>query len=499
MKVKNAAKIVLAVGMIGLLGVTTGCYGSQIEDLNKNLTIANEKVALFEQLNTAQAEDLSQLNIDLDNKDLAIDNLNSTVTNLTLTLDEKDQELLDYETVQAEADELEAGYEIDELEISSTFSESMSDELGLFDDEIEFDGEDYDAKESMVISNMGIETGGDFEAKAYMVMPEDSLSYGVEFDNQLNTGLINSKDTLDFSFLSKDVKVVEWNVDEVTFLQSITVPLSEGEAYEFHGMEVKVVAVTDDGARVSVGTMSDFVNEGDIEDINGVQVRVSEITYQAYAGGVHAVELDLGYEIEVQAENGEEYADDSMFNWDISSNYIGIVLNEDIVDLDEDEEFNALAALESFSLPNDFKSVYFAGLEDVDSSEYKFEVETKKGAQYLEVTGDFELGLEDYDKVYVNSTGIYDVDLDLISVSSIEMDNTEFDMVLTGNKVFVNDVMVKLDMSKIKVNSVDVSSEDEDILTTYGMLVENPEDAIDDLKLKMSVPEERVTATVIVR
>jgi hypothetical protein len=490
---RKYGKIALAVASVGLLvGATmlTGCGPSQLElDQAKQIAETQAKLAAVEQAKLDAQVAANKLA--LQNADLA-----EEVSQYKLELTQKDKEILDFNTQIAE----EEGYFIDEIELGSAVTETLSDkEVKLFDGQVIFDDDEYDVEEYFKLSGVKVDINGvDYGANPYVVLPENSLSYWVNIDDSLDLSDISKDEPLKVSFLGKEVKISEWDGDKVTFSQGSPVYLNEGETYTFHGMEVKVFAVFDGAAVIKVGTEQKKVYEGNSQKINGVDVYVDEVSYQNYAGGVHAVSLDLGEDVLKTIEDGEEYADDSVWEWTVSGHQLGIKLVEAYNDLDEDEEYQPLAVGKSISLPNDFLTLSFKGLDEVDYKKVSFEEDTKDGNTYVEVKGLFEFNMEDYDRLYVNAVGIYDEDLVLLG-SEVEVQGTESKLKLVGTDLVVEGYVLPIDFSKVVVDGVDVSGKDVKVLSKFGIVSSVPEDVVDDKKATILVPEEKVFANLKVK
>jgi hypothetical protein len=491
MKVKKVLKVVAVGAVVSMLGATlVGCG-------------VNEDV--YAQT-VAQLEEVAAMNVQLEEANAAVQatqaNLSLELEQFRLELTEKDAliEVFNAEILaeQTAAKEVEASYLIDELAIGSKFNKTLSDkELNLFDGEVEFDGDKYDFEEVLTLTDLEVLTNQEDEAeKMFLSIPENGVSYKVVFENSLNTTEIDEDDTLTFDLLGETVEVVDWQGTKVTFSQGFKTSMMEGATLDYNGNNVSIEVVGDDYVYVKVGTEGAKVKEGDTKLIGAIEVKVNEVLYQGYSGGVKMVDLELGKEVELEIEDGDEYAKDSAWEWVVSSNSIGLNLVEAFNEYGEDEEFLALETSMSLSLPKDFATVTFAGLSEEEMSKFTFESDTKQGQSFVKAKGAFTFGLEDYDRVYVNSTGIFDEDLVLIHATKVEMDNTEFDLEVSGSFVVVDDLKFAMNFSSMELATVDVSSVDNNMRTDFGTIVDEPENSLEDEKVSLSVPEEKLEATV---
>ena len=222
-----------------------------------------------------------------------------------------------------------------------------------------------------------------------------------------------------------------------------------------------------------------------------------EYSNQATNFGVGRAKIIVAEDIENEVFDGEEYEEDSAWEWVISPNSIGLILVEDFteVDPDGDEEFSAIGADEKLCLPNDYKCVIFNGMSEEDTEEYSLELDDRDGPK-VRIEGNFQKGTKDYDRIYVNVTGIYDRDLELIAVDEIELADTDSVLdISTGDLVF-EDFTVNMDLDDAEANTNDLNSEDEDWLTDFGLLIVNPEDSAEDQEFSVFVPEERLEGSI---
>ena len=372
----------------------------------------------------------------------------------------------------------------------------------LFDGKVEFDGEDYDAEETLNVTNL-ILKANDFDGVPYLIVPENTIEFKLVFEDNLNTSLISEEETLEFNLLGEEVEVSEWKVDEITFTKGKEVILKTEESIVVEDKSVVLKYVTDDAVYVEVGGVGKSIDEDETRTVNGVEIKVKDV----FASSSYSVAtLVVGTEIEKTISDSDEYAEDSIWEWVITNNSIGLTLVEDFTELDED--FNALSIGEKVSLPNNYACVLFDSIIEENSEEYTFELDD----DFVKVKGNFESGIEDYGEIYVYTDGsIYEDDNleDYIS-EQVKLGNTDLILSADDSRILIQDSVSKdklvylgLNLTQIKVDKIEngwknITSKDEDFLTNYGILVENPEDSIEDEYFKINVPEEKLEATVSV-
>jgi len=386
---------------------------------------------------------------------------------------------------------LESGYLIDEIELEETISKELSDrELNLFDGKIDFDGEDYDAEEVFTLDSLELTINEeDFKDNAYLSIPEGSISYKMNIEAGLNRSEINDEDSLIFELLGEEVEITNWDGSEITILKGEEYFVEEGET----AGGVIVLMVLEDAIYVEVDGIQKKIDEGKTKKVGNLEIKAKEVLYVSHGDMPSKAIILVGIDIEKTITDGEEYLEDSIWNWEINSDSIGIVLNTEFIELDDD--YKVLDKEEMVCLPNDYLCVRYNGLVEEDTETYDFEIDTKSGNDYVEVKGNFQKGLKDYSKIYINSSGIYDKDLELIDLTSINLGSTDLELEL-GSKLKINKVELDLDLLDVLVDSVSISSNEDNYLTPYGIVIENPEDSCEDENFKIIIPQEQTEGSI---
>ncbi len=383
------------------------------------------------------------------------------------------------------------GYLIDGLFLEEDFYEKLSDrEIYLFDDEIDFNGDEYNAEEIFTIDGVRLKANSpDFEGNTYLTFSANTLKYAFEISG-LDTTLINDEDQLKFNLLGEAIAISNWENEEVTFTQGEEYLLTEEESVVIDGKDVTLEYVLDDVVYVSVNGESKMIEETDTRTIGSLEIKVEYVLYDQRVDRESKAMLIIGEDLEVTVSDGDEYEEDSVWEWVITDNSIGLVLVEDFVEFDGD--FNALKPEETLCLPNEYVCIGYNGLIGESVEEYRFDLKN----DFVRVKGNFLSGTTEYDTVYINSSGIYDDDNDgvLISNETIELGDTELSLDVTTGRIVVNDFDVNFDLDDTNVGTGDV-----DYLTTYGILVENPEDSISDNEFTISIPEEKSEGIITVK
>jgi len=383
-------------------------------------------------------------------------------------------------------DPVESGYLIDEIELNTSIDKELSDrELNLFDGKIDFNGDDYDAEEVFTLDSLEITINEeDFKENAYLSVPEGSISYKMIIESGLNRSEINDEDSLVFDLLGEEVEITKWDGEEITILKGAEYFVEEDEVVE----GVTILMILEDSIYVSVDGIQKEIDEGKTKKVGSIEIKVKEVLYTNREDKKSKATILVGEDIEKTVSNGEEYFEDSIWDWEINSDSIGVKLNTEFTELDDD--YKVLDKEEMVCLPNDYLCVRYDGLVEEDSETYDFEIDTKNSLKYVEVEGNFQKGLKDYTRIYINSSGIYDKDLELIDLTSINLGSTDLELEL-GSTLKINKVELDLNLTDVLVDTVSISSNDDNYLTPYGIIIESPEDSCEDENFKIIVPTEQ--------
>ncbi len=424
------------------------------------------------------------------NENVAIEQAKSDV------VAEKDAEIV---ALQTELDSLSepevAGFLVDELFLNIPFpGDTYSDRelINLFDGEVRFDGEDYDVEETLVIEGLEfVANGNDFEGAVYMSVPSGAIAYILTFDSELNTSLISEDETLEFSLLGDTYEVSSWDNTEVTLTKGEEFLLDIGTSVTIGEQVITLESVSDDRVYITVDGVGKTMDEGSIKVVEGLEIKARDIFNSDTRS--FAVFM-IAEELESTLEDEDEYEEDSAWEWAIDANSIGLVLSEDHtqVDADGDEDFPAVASGESLCLPNDYVCVLSNGLSEEDQEEVSFELDVRSGQGYVRVEGRFLSGLEDYSRLYVNASGIYNRDLELVNNVSVELGDTDLVLNISTSWITVGDFRVNYLLNNSESNGAILDSEDEDYLSEYGISIVNPEDSAEDNQYSISVPKEQL-------
>jgi hypothetical protein len=432
------------------------------------------------------------------------DKANADVAELQKKVESIEQAKAAEEAAKIEADKIDAAkkaipvYVEDDLELGGSYDFTISDRdlSSLMDTIIEFDGEDYDVEEVLEIEDATISINGDdYKSDSYLTLQEGDIVYKVVFEDALDTDDISDDEPLSFELLGKNVEIVEWDGNDVTFYNGNKYFLVEGESIMVGSDNITLNLVNDDYTQVKIisGDCIDAAKiiEGNTKKLCGIEVRVKEVLDNEE--GLDYATIEIGESVKNEISSGDEYEDDSQFDWVIGTNFIGVVLNENLDQVDEDGDARhpAIAVDGKICLPNDYVCIRYDGIADEKVEEYSFELDNGM----IEARGKFLNGIEDYDVVYINATGIYNDDDELLDVSTIKLDDTDVSLVTNGTIVTIGDIEFDLGLTYIEVAGDDISGNEEDYRTVYGIVIETPED-IEDNEVNIVVPQEALEASI---
>ncbi len=397
------------------------------------------------------------------------------------------------------------GYLLDELFLNEPFVKDIFSDREvktLFDGKVDFDGKTYDAEETLTIKDITLTANGnDFEGNVFMTISRGAIVYKFTFENDLNVSEIEEDETLEFNFLGERYEISEWDTDKIVLTKGEEFALilnDESDTITVDNKTVTLAYVTDDAAYIEVDGVGRSIDEEKTRTVNGLKIKVKDVfASETY----NIVVIVIGEEIEAELQNGDEYEEDSAWEYVIDEHSIGIILIEDFteVDLDDEEEFQAIGTDETLCLPNEYVCIKFNGITEDDAEEYRFELDMKSGNEYVRVNGNFISGIKDYDRLYINMTTDTIYDRDLVALTEpVELADTDSFLTVDNDYIYIKDFTVNKNLNSSKANAIVLDSKDEDWLSNFGLLIVNPEDSAEDNEFSIFVPEERLEGSITI-
>ncbi len=261
---------------------------------------------------------------------------------------------------QGERDDVDVGTPVDDslgLQLDET------DAVGLTEFNVAVDiglDTDYDAHEVIEFTDDAVELTTaldqgqeDFDSGAFLSVPDESFSYRVDFEEDMDDGNrfddATDDDAITVPFLGKNLVVTDApSATSITAYAGDKVRLKIGDTVQSSGKTVRLDGVDDDSALLTVDGEADSVDEGDRERINDVEIYVDDVFNSdddANDQALVIVQGGSGQAVETY-ENGEEFVDENedhyLWEWDLAgltgaTPTLGITLHEDLSDPETDE------------------------------------------------------------------------------------------------------------------------------------------------------------------
>lgn len=538
---KNTIAVFLGIVLMSVMLVTAGVYPVPFVDNNK----AN--VAIVYGAGAAQS--------DISAADSIINNLVGKI----IIVEETQRTLSDGIT----DDEVELGSSISSGKINEVLTDNKIP--SLFDGKIDWnDGESsfsYNVHEEILINNIKLETtldNNDFEGVA--LTNDQGLEYRYVFDEQIGDLTKVDADPLEVVILGKEYLVEKVSGDTITVTDAQKAYIQEGSSTIINGVTLTVDSVYSDGVFIN----GINIKEGKKKTINGIEVRIDTIYYRDSDTRPSKVEFYAGGDISKEYSNGEVYPGEDKDNpewvWNIKDagekdGYIGV--RYDLRQIDEED--NVVYEKGEYTLPNNFTTIEFNGLNEVSYDNYEVSFDDvdlynnsgeseKNGVRRDDVNvvvikGDndnsFELvdGVET-DTLYIENTtygniSIYYMDLakdfstgkpvfyksinlsnnTITTLATLISDETELqvNLINNGTVLSIGDIEISLgdytrlgltkedaESSDIIVNNKSIGTYENDVMDYYGTVIETPESNADNDMVILKVPSEQVYAKISV-
>ena len=507
------------------------------------LTYGGQQMETQEQLNAALQEKFNQ---GIDSVDVTFDNADAiakAVAEIDITSDNADaiakataenaaeieRMKLVIEDMKKAADEV-AQEDInmaveDDLEYGTPFSFTFddSDVDKLIDSEIRFNSHDYDVEETVKVDGAILTsgTGGELEfaSQPYMVVDEGGIVYKYSFPQGIDLTGLSANKPLSVSLLGKEFEITSWTPSEMTVRYGQEYFMEKGDKVTAEGKEVELVMVGDGYVYVKVGEQGQKIDEGDTEEIDGVEVYCKEALNDD--DGTDFATLRIGEDITEDISSGDEVEQfgveykniDAPFVWDLNilstEPYISIVLNVDHNSIDEDEDYPAIPLEGGIALPNNYLTLNFKEIVKTDNMDFKFYfddnmLKIKGTVESVIVDGaDAENGVAWFDGslVYYKLNG-NEKNTTLNNLKLVN-DDTQLDFSYNGTILSLNYANIDLDLdfanskfTDVLYNTNSIKDNDDDLLLGYGAVIKSPESNFDNEEFKIVLPDQQVTATI---
>lgn len=469
---------------------------------------------------------------------------------------EDDQEADDKKTAAAAASVF---YEKDELALNSAISFILddSDLPWLQDKKIKFNSEKIDIHEDLIFGSeedsMLIRTSifdPEFSSAIYLTLEkENAFEYRYYFDDEIKISDINRKDSLEINFGGNDIEIIGVTTNSFTVVQGEKLTLEEGETrtitIDGEDVEVKVSIIADTAETVTIiinGESESNLGEEDSAEVgkSGYEVYIiSVMPNEAGDIGPDTVEFKISKDVEIEYKATDEVTeDDDRYEYTVKVSgeegeevleYLGITSVETSYDLDDD--YLPITGDEKYVFAGLF-SVGFS-LTEVTYFDYDFKMDNVKvgtgRVNAIKITSSDDEGIvinnggriDEVDKIYFTGTTVIyddeDGDEQEVNITDVKFvnDDTELQLSYNANRDILkigdgNNIKItiggdfeylgatedKAEIDDIKYKGTGYGTQDEDLVTNDGTIIERPEDNADNDKVTISVPSETVEATI---
>lgn len=553
MEIKKVMKGV-ALGSL-MLGATflAGCNGAVIEQQKNQIDALSTKLDSMATKTTGLEQSVSDLtDIAKTQQDIAKSmELAKEVAEKKAT--ENDAKILEdaklIEALQGEITGLKAEVTVGagsgtgkilEMDFNEGENTTLDDsDLGLINDEVEFDGDDYDVKEEVIFTDAfklmtSIEGDENFAEKPYLVTTDEgAIAYKYIIEDDLLASDISEDEPLNIKFLGKDMEIIKANnvTGEITVREGAKFLMDEG-ATKTITLDGKDYVVTVDfisengGAKFSInGQVTSTLDEGETDEASDIEVSVIEILdNEAAEGRADKVEFYLGETVYKTIADGDEYTEDvEDFIYTIKFDganlrSIGVSYDRQADDLEDIEDgFEPIAIGKELVFPEGYVKVKFLGVTDVNYNQYDLTLE-EQGDTHMPVVQlvsdddrGFSVGTEEVNKVRINATNVFyrDDNNDWITADlntlKLTFEDTELGVTYVGTKLSIGKLDVVTDFTKLGVteeqsepteivyNGVSLGTKEDKVLTTDGVIIAVEED---EDRFSFSLPGDDITGDV---
>jgi len=470
--------------------------------------------------------------------------LEETVAELEAQIEAIAQAEVDAEIeAEQEAESEEAKEVIDDIALGDAVEFKLDDgDLAKFiDDEIEFDGDDYDVREEFsgntfnVIAINGYGYDEEFSGEPYFIVADEgALEYRYIFDDVIDMTDISDEEPLEIVFLGQPMKIVSADSDELKVEFGVELLLDINEPYEYEGKDLTLMGVGDGEAFIIYNDDTESIDEGQTKDVGGIDVKVIDVFESNIGEGYGFAKIVIGSEVEKTMESDEEYLDneDFLFYIESSGNDLeALVILSDFKADELDDDYAPLALGESIDFLG-FLTVEFAELTEVDYVDFEvyfddFDAEDDLVADENGVVLEagkavIEIDDEEFEEVYFMASGIYyendDGDFTKATDSSafIVFEDTEMEVILNANYLVIKTGEGRVKIATNLVENILGTEEEDaeagdvlymgnnfgtleyDLLTGTGLVILDIENNADNDEVKFIVPSENVEAVVTV-
>ena len=74
----------------------------------------------------------------------------------------------------------------------------------------------------------------------------------------------------------------------------------------------------------------------------------------------------------------------------------------------------------------------------------------------------------------------------------------DLNLTTDGIDIKIGTITMPINLSDIKVDGTSIATKDDNYLTQYGIVIESPEDSVEDEEYELTIPEEQLKGELII-
>ena len=192
-----------------------------------------------------------------------------------------------------------------------------------------------------------------------------------------------------------------------------------------------------------------------------------------------------GNDVRRTITKNDGYIDEDDGNWIYDFNVVEDKLTSislrnanDYTNMDDKKGFIPLKVGESIWTDNQFAQIRFDSVTEYDLIELEFELD--EGYLYVSTKNeDLIIGNDEYDELYIDDDGFYDMDFEPITTDKVRIGDSETYIEL-GDSITIGDLTIKTDLSDILYDGESFKTKDDSYLTHEGIIFNDVEKCVED-------------------
>ncbi|MFA5396166.1 MAG: hypothetical protein WC346_09190 [Methanogenium sp.] len=259
--------------------------------------------------------------------------------------------------------------------LKTTITDNKLDSLK--DEKIYWDDGDssksFNIHEEVVLGNMKlITTLDDDDLNKTALTNDKGLEYRYIFDDDLDTSKIGSEDAdvLKIELLGKEYNIDSFNDNSMVVSIAKESVVKKDDTLSYDGKTLTIQDIFDDAIQVN----GVIINEGKTKKVGDLEVHLKDIAYHSSDTKPSKAIIQVGTDLKKTIDDGDYYGDDEDSEWVWTINnpgqkggYIGVKYDESQIDPDD----NLVYEGGSYTFPEDYVSVRFDKLTDVDYGKFE--------------------------------------------------------------------------------------------------------------------------------